>query len=62
MLGHSYLYISGGPVIENFYDIPKMEKDFKLIWILQAPLAVDIFFFIAGYLATYSIYNELTKR
>ncbi|EGT38650.1 hypothetical protein CAEBREN_31353 [Caenorhabditis brenneri] len=62
ILGHTYYYIGTSLTTDNLVPtLINFPKQFHTQIIVQAPLAVDSFFFLSGMLAAYSMFKRFLK-
>ena len=61
ILGHTFIYASPG-LVQNPEVILTLFDNVPFYLILMGPLAVDIFFFLTGFLAVYLMLLEMHKK
>lgn len=58
VLGNTYYYTMSGP-LRNLNIVSEWMGSFEFIWVVWADLQVDVFFWVTGFILSYSLLKKL---
>jgi len=58
VLGNTYYYTMSGP-LRNLNIVSEWMNSFEFMWVIWADLQVDVFFWVTGFILSFSILKKL---